>query len=206
MLSTLETQEMGWYLMIKKVRQNGFSYLCKCSDKKDHLAYKGSGVFWRKVLSKHPEYIIDTEVLGYYTSKDELRSAGLYYSDLYDVVSNKQWANCIPEIGDGGSTTNGKFGIYNPETLEERFVNHENEISVGWVRGRKPKGPRSPAITAKIVASQKGQTRSEEIKTKMRNAIRRKRKTVACSYCNKQITLQNIKRHTEKTHGQISQH
>jgi hypothetical protein len=203
MLSTLEIN-MGWYLMIKKVKQNGFSYLCKCTDKKDHISYKGSGVFWKKVLNQHPEYIIDTEVLGYYKSKEELRDAGSYYSQLYNIVESKQWANCIPEIGDGGSTTNGKFGIHNPITFEEKFIKSDDMIPLGWIKGRKPKGPRPAEITEKIVAAQKGQKRSEEIKERMKNATRKKRKTISCSNCGKQITLQNIKRHMEKTHGKIS--
>lgn len=194
---------MGWYLMIKKVRQNNFKYLCKCSDNKDHIAYKGSGIYWRKVLNSHPEYIIDTEVLGHYTTKQALREAGEYYSELYNVALSKEWANCIPEIGDGGSTTNGRIGIHNPETLEERFINKEDAIPKGWIRGRKPKGPRNPEVTARIVAAQKGQVRSEEIRERMKNAVRKKRITVECSICKKQITLQNIKRHTEKTHGKI---
>lgn len=189
--------------MIKKVRQTGFSYLCKCANNKDHISYKGSGVFWRRVLNQHPEYIIDTEVLGFYNTKEQLREAGLYYSKLYDIVDSKQWANCIPEIGDGGSTTKGRFAIYNPLTLEEKFIVKENDIPFGWILGRKPKGPRNPEVTKKIVQAQKGQIRSEIVRENMRNAIRRPRKKIKCKECDIDITLQNIKRHMEKTHGKI---
>ena len=189
--------------MIKTVRQTGFKYLCKCSSKRNHITYKGSGVYWRRVLKCHPEYIIDTEVLGLYNTKEELRESGLYYSNVYDVVNSKEWANCIPEIGDGGSTTKGRIGIHDPITKEERFINKNDLIPKGWIKGRKPKGPRNPEVTKRIVESQTGQKRTEETKEKMRNANRRTRKRVECRVCGKQITLQNIKRHMEKTHGNI---
>jgi len=194
---------MGYYLMIKKVRHNGFKYLCKCMDNKDHILYQGSGVFWRRVLAQHPDWIIDTEVLGHYDTKEELKEAGIYYSNKFDVVKSKEWANCMREEGDGGSTTKGTFAIHNPVTLQERFISDENDIPEGWRIGRKKRGKRSAETTAKISAKQTGQKRSEEVRQRMRDATRKPRKTVQCEYCDRQITLQNIKRHHRITHGKI---
>lgn len=99
---------MKYYLMIKEIEQTGLKYLCKRIEQSylgtdDHLSYKGSGTLWRKILRKHPEYTLKTTVLGLYSS-DELKVSGAYYSKLWNIVESKEWANLIPEIGDGGVT------------------------------------------------------------------------------------------------------
>jgi len=192
---------MGYYLMIKTIDQNGVKYLCKCMDNKNHILYKGSGVFWRKILKSHPTYTVSTTVLGHYNTKEELSEAGLYYSNLYNVVKDKTWANCIPESGDGGSTTNGKIYGHCPVTLQEKLFDNKDLIPAEWNVGRKPKGPRPQAISEKLLASHLGKKRSEETRMNMKNALRSKRMTVQCTDCNRQITPQNLNRHMEKTHG-----
>lgn len=128
---------MGYYLMIKEAVGLGVKYLCKCGDYKDPYEYKGSGVFWRKIINKH-QCDIKTTILGYYETNAALREAGEYYSNLFNVVTDRSWANLIPEIGDGGSTTKGKLKCYDPETFIEMVVSHENEIPNGWIKGGKP--------------------------------------------------------------------
>lgn len=186
---------MGYYLLIKTIDQNGFRYLCKCMDNKDHIKYKGSGVLWRKVLKAHPTYTVSTTVLGHYDTKEELKSAGLYYSELFDVVKDKSWANCIPESGDGGSTTNGKIYARNIETRQERLFEKEEDLPEGWVRGRFGWTGRTPEHSAALLAAHQGATRSEDTRKNMRNSVRRPRRTISCKLCEKQFTLQNIKRH-----------
>lgn len=102
---------MKYYLMIKEIEQTGLKYLCKriqisYTGIDDHLSYKGSGTLWRKVLNKHPEYTIKTTVLGLF-DKDELVKQGEYYSKLWNIVESNEWANLIPEKGDGGVTHTG---------------------------------------------------------------------------------------------------
>lgn len=191
---------MGYYLMIKEAVELGVKYLCKCGDYKDPIAYKGSGVFWRKIINKH-QPTIKTTILGYYETKEELRAAGEFYSIKFNVVEDRSWANLMPELGDGGPTVTGKIYAYNPITLQRKLLLNESEIPKGWCRGQPPRGPRDPKITAKIVAAQKGQKRSEETKERMRNAIRKPRSRVKCIHCNRLITPQNLLRHMEKTHG-----
>lgn len=94
--------------MIKQIDQTGMKYLCKRKqskkDPEDHIKYKGSGVLWRRILNKHSEYTISTTVLGLFTHQ-ELKSMGLYYSELYNIVESAEWANLINEVGDGGDTS-----------------------------------------------------------------------------------------------------
>ena len=98
---------MLYYLMIKEIVQTGLKYLCKKKYNKDpnaHLKYKGSGVYWNRVLKAHPEYTITTTVLGLF-NEEELIKNGLYYSRLWNIVESKEWANLIDESGDGGDTS-----------------------------------------------------------------------------------------------------
>lgn len=122
---------MGYYLMIKEAEEIGVKYLCKCMDNRDPYEYKGSGVFWRKIINKHNS-TIKTIILGHYDTSEKLRKAGEYYSDKFDIVHKREWANLIPEIGDGGSTTKGKIRCYNPITKEERLL---DKLPKNWIRG-----------------------------------------------------------------------
>ena len=93
--------------MIKECQLTGLRYLCKSSGKGDPLKYQGSGTRWvhhlkkyHKNWSRSPD--VTTTILGTYPNKQELKTAGLYYSELYNVVKDYTWANLIPEQGDGG--------------------------------------------------------------------------------------------------------
>jgi len=155
-----------YYLMIKEIEQTGMKYLCKRkfnpADENDHLNYKGSGVLWRRILKAHPEYTIKTTVLGLF-SKEQLKIQGLYYSELYNIVEDSQWANFINEVGDGGDTSktpgyieamknrvpdplNGKRKtIHHPATGEVRRILPDTPLPEGFVWGNckgKGFGPR----------------------------------------------------------------
>jgi hypothetical protein len=96
-----------YYLLIKEIEQTGLKYLCKrkqYKDPTDHIKYKGSGKLWRRIIKSHPEYTIKTTVLGLFSS-EELKDKGEYYSDIFNVVESKEWANLIKEVGDGGDTS-----------------------------------------------------------------------------------------------------
>ena len=104
--------------MIKEIEQTGLKYLCKrkqFKDPTDHIRYKGSGVLWRRILNAHPEYTLNTIVLGLY-DKEDLEKYGRYYSELYNVVESKEWANLKIESGDGGETHKGTHPYIDPLT------------------------------------------------------------------------------------------
>lgn len=97
------------HLMIKKCMTTGLQYLCKTSSTKDPYLYQGSGVRWLNHIRKHKSRII-TCVIGSYQTKEELQQAGLYYSELYNVVKDPNWANLTEEKGDGGLIGSGQLG------------------------------------------------------------------------------------------------
>jgi len=117
-----------YYLMIKEIEQTGLKYLCKrkmnLNDPEDHLRYKGSGKLWRRTLKAHPEYTVTTVVLGIF-NKEDLIKWGQYYSDLYNIVESKQWANLIKELGDGGDTSS--TDAYK-ESIKHRRKNPYNRL------------------------------------------------------------------------------
>lgn len=193
---------VGYYLMVKTIDQTGLKYLCKCIDSKDHIKYLGSGKLWRRTLKKHPEYTVSTEVLGWYPDNAALRVAGLQHSNIFNVVESNEWANYIPEIGDGGATVAGRKRIHNKTTLVEMLVPINEAIPGGWLLGGRPRGPRPATVTAKIVAAQSGVTRTLETRAKMSKAwASGSRKPIPkkpCSHCNRLITSPNLTRHETK--------
>lgn len=125
---------MGYYLMVKYAIVNGkpLGYLCKMkNDGRDPYKYPGSGVLWTRYLNKYKPKV-ETIILGLYDTQQELRDIGILMSKIFNVVESNKWANLIPEIGDGGSTTKGKLRCYNPVTKEERLL---DAVPEGWVRG-----------------------------------------------------------------------
>ena len=125
---------MGYYLMIKRIVINGepLLYLCKMkNDGRDPYTYLGSGILWTRYLRKYKPKV-ETIIIGFYETNEELKNAGLHASKIFNVVDSKDWANLIPEIGDGGSTTKNKLRCYNPLTKEERLL---DAVPDGWIRG-----------------------------------------------------------------------
>ncbi len=94
------------YLMLKTHNISGIKYLCKTS-RSDPYTYSGSGKVWKRHLKKYGKKFT-TEILAECKTKEELIQKGLYYSKLWNIVHNKQFANLIPEAGDGGATMTGK--------------------------------------------------------------------------------------------------
>ena len=191
---------MGYYLLIKTIDQTGLKYLCKCRDNKNPFRYRGSGKLWKRILDRHPEYTITTEIVGHFNSNDELRSVGLKYSILHNIVEDAGWANCIPEVGDGGPTVQGRIRITNE--YSERLIDPSEPIPHGWRVGGKKRGRRPIEVTSKIVQSQKGQKRSSEICDKFKQSwASGNRKPIPkkqCPVCERWFVAPNFNRHTVK--------
>lgn len=93
--------------MIKECNITGLKYLCKCIETTNPYTYHGSGKRWVNHLKKyHKNWTrskdVTTTILGIYDNKEDLKDAGIFYSNLYNVVKDPNWANLIPESGDGG--------------------------------------------------------------------------------------------------------
>lgn len=90
---------MPIYLYVKTHRKTGLKYLGK-TEKKDPHKYHGSGTGWREHIKEHG-YDVDTDILRECQTYDELEEWGMYYSNLWNVVESSEWANRIPETGEG---------------------------------------------------------------------------------------------------------
>jgi len=100
-------------LYIKTHRKTGLKYL-GITKKKNVQKYPGSGIRWNNHLAEHGDDC-DTTVLLKTPSLIELSNAGGYYSHLWNIVEDKDWANLKPETGYGGSIITGKVTVYDKD-------------------------------------------------------------------------------------------
>ncbi len=99
--------------MIKQHNVTGLKYLC-ITKKDDYKKYKGSGSLWTRHLKKYGRDITTT-LLEETDSLEELSALGLYYSTLYDIVNNPEFANIIPETGYPNNCDNPLYNYSNPQ-------------------------------------------------------------------------------------------
>lgn len=104
---------MKYYLYVKTHTVTGLKYLGQT--KSDPFEYEGSGITWQEHLKKHGKYI-KTEIIKECHTKKELKHWGKYYSNLWNVVESKDWANRIIEAGGGGWWL---YGDKNPQKRPE---------------------------------------------------------------------------------------
>ncbi len=114
--------------------------------------YYGSGLYWRKHLSFHKFGLKDikTTILLETEDKDEIKFWGMYYSKIYNVVEDKNWANLIPESG-------------------ELSIVFTDEVRKKMSKSLKGK-PKSEEHKKKMSNAAKGKVISDETKIKMRDA------------------------------------
>jgi hypothetical protein len=96
----------------------GLQYLGKTN--KDPFKYKGSGIVWTRHLKKYGNDV-DTEILLETTDHSEIKLWGKYYSNLWNIVESKDWANLKPEEGDGGN-----MGPAGAKKVSEKLKGHPN--------------------------------------------------------------------------------
>jgi len=174
------------YLYLKIHNISGFKYLGKT--KHDPFKYNGSGVIWKKHLKKYGTDIT-TIVLAECTSEEELRQIGLYYSNLWNIVENKEFANLIEESGQGAVP--GK----------KLSLKHRKRISEGLKKCGKAghnglKGKNNPMYGT----SRKGHTAKKVIyKGKIYNSCSELAKSLDCSQAKISYMIKNGKVNTLST-------
>lgn len=118
-----------YYLYKKTHNITGLQYLGYTKSVTPHR-YKGSGKEWSEHIKLHG-YNVTTEILLETSDKKEIARYGRFYSNLWDVVKSKEWANCIPE------TTSGGNGIFTEEarkkahSIEAQKKRHATRIERG---------------------------------------------------------------------------
>ena len=99
------------YLYIKQHEVTGLKYFGKTTRSESFLLenYKGSGKHWTRHINKHGVDKVNTIWYSLFTNRDDLIEFATFFSEEFDIVKSKQWANILPENGiDGGS--NGRPG------------------------------------------------------------------------------------------------
>ncbi len=88
------------YLYIKE-SPRGLKYLGH-TIKKDPFKYRGSGIRWSNHLKYHkiPLKDIKTTILLETKDRSIISFWGMYYSKVYNVVEDDNWANLMPESGE----------------------------------------------------------------------------------------------------------
>lgn len=163
------------YLYVKTHNVTGLKYLGKT--KQNPYTYTGSGVRWKLHLEKHG-VDISTVILLATEDTEELRSTGLFFSRIFDVVRSSDWANLTEESGSGGNTWD-KRG---------RYISEATKIKMSAAQKGK-------TITEQHRLNMLGQKRSEEFKQNLSNLKRGiPRPRVDCPKCGTSIDVGNYKR------------
>ena len=88
------------YLYLKIHNQTGYKYLGKTIA--DPHKYEGSGKLWKRHINKHG-YDVKTKILFQTEDKEEFKKVALKFSKDLNIVESKEFANLVPEQGDGGA-------------------------------------------------------------------------------------------------------
>ena len=115
------------YIYVKK-SPLGLLYLGKTI--KNPYTYKGSGTEWIKHLkdNKINKQDIETFILDVTDDREYFKFIGRYYSNLFDVVKNRNWANIIPETGGGlGAKTGDNHPMKRPE-VKAKITGDKNHM------------------------------------------------------------------------------
>jgi hypothetical protein len=173
------------YLYLKTHNVTGLKYLGKTTQ--DPFEYQGSGIVWSCHLKKYG-YDVTTEILLETTCKKEFKRVATEYSEKWNIVESKEFANLTTEQGQGGRLVE----FWTEETYKK--------IS------KKSKGiPKSKEHKEKLSLANKGKTHSEETKRKMsenskgekngRFGLKITMKPVCCLKCRKEMGINNFPQH-----------
>lgn len=105
------------YLYVKTHNVTGLKYFGKTTNKNPYK-YKGSGIYWRKHLSKHGNDVT-TEIVGIFNDAKACETAALNFSQANDITNSFNWANLKEENGQDGSPLGVKFSEEHKEKIRQ---------------------------------------------------------------------------------------
>jgi hypothetical protein len=189
---------MNIYLYLKQHNKTGLKYFGKTTGNPNE--YQGSGIYWLAHLHKHGNDVT-TEILGYYTTKDECIQAANLFSIENNIVkavnedNKKIWANQIIENGtDGGNTYRKNYSPHTAETKQKMSQSKKGQVP--WnlgLKGATPGNtqPRTEEQKIKISKALTGRNRTAEAIKKTADKLRgRKRPDVAAKLQGRTHTLE----------------
>jgi len=181
---------MSIYLYLKQHNTTGLKYLGQTT--KDPFTYQGSGKHWVRHIKKHG-YDVTTIILYETIYKEERKEQGLYYSDLWNIVDSNDFANLIPEGGEGNSTTKAST-----ETRMKQSINNTGAGNpmFGKTHTEEAKKRISSANKGRITKGFYGRIHSEESRKKTSETLKGVPQTkVSCIICGKTGGLPQMKRY-----------
>lgn len=204
------------YLYIKTHNITGLKYLGKTTQ--DPYTYKGSGKRWLNHLKKHGNDVA-TEIVGQFTTIEELTEISIPLSENLNIVDSKQWANLRPESGDGGDTSQyidySKLNRGKGQSYEQRYgIDKANELK--QLRSKKLSETRKGKTYEEIYGEDEGKkmrehrstqqsklnegrTHSDSAKNKIRQkAIGRIQIRCSCVVCKSEVSINNITNHYKR--------
>lgn len=148
------------YLYLKTHNVTGLKYLGKTT--RDPYDYRGSGLVWNRHLDKHGDDVT-TEILFETTDMEKFKRVGHEYSEKWNIVESKEFANLIPEYGTGGDTSM----CFTEETKEK--------IRTSLAKTREGMDlSRSEVTKKKISEGLKGHPVSDDSRKKMSEAAKKR--------------------------------
>jgi hypothetical protein len=119
-------------LYIKQHSVTGMRYFGQTVSE-DIDKYKGSGTYWVRHIKKHGvEHVINEWISEWFYEPETISDFALEFSEQYDIVNSKEWANLIPEDGLGGwDRFNDIRGNYDEDLAFIRMK--ENGTYEGWL-------------------------------------------------------------------------
>ena len=181
---------MNIYLYLKTHNITGLKYLGKTVD--DPFTYKGSGKYWKSHIKKHG-YDVTTEILFETECPDEFRRVSLEYSDKLNIVENKDFANLVPENGDGGNH-------YAPHSEETKELLRQKGIGNTNKTGKKVLDTTNFSITMKK-RIENGEWVNPMDNPKSVDKIRKKALIKhPCPHCGQEMNAGNLARHIKSRH------
>jgi hypothetical protein len=188
-LSLIRNNSMSiYYLCVKTHKITGLKYLCQTS--KNPFLYNGSGSAWKNHLKVYGKQH-STEVLKECNNKQELRKWGLYYSNLWNVVRDNNWANLKVEAGDGGELTQEIREKIRQGNLNRLPASVETRQKLSAAAKRR-KGFTEAGLQ-KVILSNKSRVWTDEMREKLRqhnlgkpNVTQKgiSQEKLTCPYCN----------------------
>ena len=156
-----------YYLYVKQHSVTGLKYF-GVTQKRDPFRYTGSGVYWKRHLTKHgPRFI--TEVWGFDTF-ESCQSFADIFSKTNNIVESLDWANLKTEDGGRGGSLGISSRILIGQANKGRFLGKTYEEIYGFERAKALRESRAATTKGKDNRGAKnpmfGKTHSDELKAR----------------------------------------
>ena len=197
-------------MSFKKTTLYEKSCLCGCNKKyfgkttqKNVHKYTGSGIYWKAHLNKH-KCNYTTKIIGVFHNKFICEKASILYSNMKNIVENKEYFNLKIENGLDGGTDKGKnnpnYGKLKTEKTKQKMRKPKKNTD----NMRKPKTDKHKQKLSELL---KGENNPMYCKTgknnpnygkqfsdKHKQKLRKPKQIIKCPYCNKEGGSNGIKR------------